>query len=87
MAVEQIDFSYNEYKNMVKEAICNGEIRLTPGVELGEIDFAIQYAIAKEQERQQKAEIIIPVEEMPELIRRYCGSEVFFTVFPKRSGQ
>ena len=77
-----MNITYDEFKSIIKQGISTGEVKVTirgGEPELTELDLAIQYVLGCEFEK--KGETEIAMKEIPELILKYCGKEVFESVF------
>lgn len=74
------EISFEEFVKRVKKGIEDGKIKLS--VELDERDYAIQYAIGRAFQDEQKRQFTY--EEIAELVVKYCGMDVFNRVFSQR---
>ena len=70
----RMDFTFSQFVEIIRDAEKDNIIKTS--VKLTEIDLAIQYAIAAEQERRGNKEIVIEIAEIPFLIEKYCGISV-----------
>lgn len=68
--------TFNDYCKLIDDGIKKKEIMLPDGVELTELDLAIQYAVGAEQARRGTPKIEVTTDELWELIGKYCGKEV-----------
>lgn len=69
--------TYQEFTTIVAGAIASGAIKLSKGTELNELDYAIQYALGKEMEERGGKDLTIAPEEIPGLIQKHCGADVY----------
>ena len=75
--------TFEEFCAIVRDAIQKGVIKLSPPIELSELDLAIQFAIGCEMETTKRDTFTI--EEIYHLVGKWCGQDVLERVFSEAS--